>query len=179
MKKYIIRDYIFYFIYLLIILTISYFLNKLVQMLMFVVLFECIQNAFSKRFHAETIIDKPITALRMCKIITIVVEILYLIYCKDLKVSIYNNLFVIFVMSFTNALLQFFCERTIINKTLLSNLDNLNYLCDEFNITDLAKERLIMRYVKKMSIKEIAEIEFTEEETIKQSIRRSKRKMGI
>ena len=36
-----------------------------------------------------------------------------------------------------------------------------------------------MRYVKKMSIKEIAEIEFTEEETIKQSIRRSKRKMGI
>lgn len=148
-------------------------------MIMFVSLFEIIQNSFSKRFHADSVVKEPIKALRVCKLITIGVEILFLIISKELNVSVYSNLFFIFVVAFLNALLQVGLERIVVENSSLKNRENLEYLCNKYNITELAKQRLIMRYIEKKSIKEIAMIENVEVETIKQSIRRSKRAMKI
>lgn len=154
-------------------------MNRLLQMLMFVLFYEVIQDCFNKRFHAESIIDNPIKAVYVCKIITVIVEIVFLIFCKDLNVSIYSNLFLIFIIALLNALIQFLVEKTIITKVSLKDKNILLKLCEEAKLSNNATQRLIWRYVENKSIKEIANIEFVNEETIEQSIRRSKRKLNI
>lgn len=168
-----------YAIYSAIILSVAYFFDRFFQMLMFILFFELIQNSFLKRFHSDSVVNNPIKAVKYCKLITVTVEIIYLIYCKRLDISLYSNLFIIFIIATFNSLLQFYAERIVITKFSLSNLEYLKSLCQEAKLSELATRRLIMRYVEKKTIKEIAEIECTEEETIKQSIKRSKKKLNI
>ena len=52
-------------------------------------------------------------------------------------------------------------------------------LSKEYNISDLAIQRLIEHYVDNKTIAEIAAQECVEEQTIKQSIRRTRRKLGL
>lgn len=168
-----------YIIHCVLILLISYLLNMFVQMLLFILLFNLIQNCFIKRFHADTIYDKPIKANNMCKIMTIAVEIIYLIFCKKLNITLYSNLFIIFIICFMSCLLQFYFEKKIICNHNLSNLEYLKSICQEAKLSELSTKRLIMRYVEKKTIKEIAIIECVDEGSIKKSISRSKRKLNI
>lgn len=182
MKKLVInsiKQKVVYLLYCLIILTVSFFLERLLQMLMFILFYDFIQNCFKKRFHAESIVDDPVKAVFVCKIITIFVEILFLIFCKDLDVALYSNVFVIFCIALLNALVQFFIEKTIVTKNCLKDKETLLKLCKEANLSSNATQRLIWKYVENKTIKEIASIEFVNEETIEQSIRRSKRKLNI
>lgn len=175
-----IKEFLIYFLYCITILMIAYFLDRFFQMLMFILFFNLIQNSFLKRFHADTIfVENPIKAIRWCKVITLVVEIVYLIYCKQLDVSIYSNLLIVFVIATSNALLQFFLERAIIRKVNLSHIGTLTLLCMEANLTDNATKRMIMKYVEHKTYKEIADIECVDEDSIKSSIRRSRRKLNI
>jgi uncharacterized membrane protein (UPF0182 family) len=146
---------------------------------MFILFFNTIQNCFNYRFHSDTIIKDPIKATRYCKIITIAIEVLYLAICKDLNVSIYSNLLLIFVIAFINALLQFYLEKIVINQNVLQNKETLIQLCKDNNVSDLAMQRLIDHYVNGKTFIEIASQECVEEMTIKQSIRRTKRKLGL
>lgn len=177
LKIKLLKGRISYILYNVIILTIAYFLDRFLQMLMFILLFELLQNCFNYRFHSDTIIENPIKAVKWCKVITISVEITYLIFCKGLKVSVYSNLFIIFLIAFINCLLQFYLEKVIIKKNIFNNLKSLKALCNEANLTEIATNRMIMKYVEKKTYIEIAEIENVEEDTIKQSIKRSKRKI--
>lgn len=179
LKIKLLKGYIVYLIYCIAILILSYYLDRFFPMLMFLIFFETIQNCFLKRFHAETLTDNSIKAVRYCKIITIIVEIIYLLYCKELDVSIYNNLLIIFSVALGNALLQFYVERVVIRKVCLSDIETLNNLCKEANLSPNATKRMIMKYVEHKTYKEIAELEFVDEETIKKSINRSRKKIGI
>lgn len=179
LKRKLLKERAIYILYNVALLTIAFVFNRFLQMLMFLLFFNFLQNCFAYRFHSDTIIDNPIKAVKYCKIITIVIEITYLCFCKELDVSVYSNLFVIFVIAIANALLQFYCEKTIITKARLSNLDDLKYLCEEAHLSELATNRMIMRYVEKKSISEIAKIEFVDDETIKKSIQRSKKKLNL
>lgn len=179
LKIRLLKNRIGYILYCITILIIAYFFDRFFQMLMFILFFDFLQNCFFKRFHAESITDDPIKAVRYCKIITIAVEIVYLIFCNKLDISLYNNLFIIFMVATSNALLQFFLENIVIRKVKLSDLETLTSLCNKAHLTEIATKRMIMRYVEKKKIKEIADIEKVEIETIKQSIRRSKRKIHI
>ena len=99
-----------YTLYCIGLLALSYFMDRFFQMLMFILFFNLIQNSFLKRFHADTLFEgEPIKAVRYCKVITLVVELIYLVLCKDLDISIYSNLLIIFLIAFINALLQFYC----------------------------------------------------------------------
>lgn len=179
LKIKLLKGYIVYWLYCIALLILSYFLNRFFPMLMFILFFETIQNSFLKRFHADTLTDNPIKAVKYCKIITIVIEILYLIYCKELDISIYNNLLIIFVIALGNALLQFFVERAIIKKVCLSDLETLTNLCKENNLSANATKRMIMKYVENKTYREIADIECVDEETIKKSLARSRKKIGL
>lgn len=174
-----IRGLIFYIIYCLIILTISYFINKFFQMLIFILGFDLIQNCFSKRFHSDTIIDNPIKATKYCKLITIVIQILFLIYCNETNLSIYGSLFIIFVICIINFLLQYFFERNKVNKSILSDKETLLTLCKEVNLSEEATKRLVMKYIEHKTYEEIAMIEYVNVETIKKSINRSRKKLNI
>lgn len=180
LQKIMFRKRIVYILYCVIILAISFLLDRFFQMLLFIVFYNIIQACLNYRFHADTLFpDKPSKASIMCKFITIVVELVYLIFCKDLNVSVYSNLFVIFVIAQMNALLQFYLERTLTSKSLLKSREFILAKGEEVGLTDNAIKRLILRYVDGKSVQEIADLEFTNVESIKQSIRRSKRKLGL
>lgn len=68
---------------------------------------------------------------------------------------------------------------TKLQKLVLTNYDNLLKACEEENITDLAINRLLKYYIDKKSIEEIAREECVEASSIKQCLRRTKRKLKL
>ena len=143
---------------------------------MFILLFGTVRKGFNYTFHADTLYpEHPIKAGYMCKLITFVVEITYLIFCKELNVSVYSNLFVIFTIALISALLQFYLERVLSFKYLTK--EDIIIRGKEVGLSQEAINRLILRYVDHKSIQEIADIEYITMEAVKQSLRRSRRKL--
>lgn len=171
------KSLLIYIIYNILLLTVSYFLNRFYQMLLFVLFFNFIQNCFHYRFHADTIQSDPIKAIRLCKVITILVEIVYMCLCGNLDISIYSNLFIIFSIATANCLLEFSIENFVIKKDCLKDKDKLLYLCQKANLTQNATNRMIMKYVDNLTFQEIADKECVDVETIKKSINRSRNKI--
>lgn len=172
-----VKSFILAIIYNIILLAFSYFLDRFFQMLMFVLFFSFIQNCFNYRFHADTIQPNPIKAVKLCKIITIIVEIIYLIFCKDLDVSVYSNLLIIFGIAFANCLLEFSLENFFIKKDCLKDKETLLKLCNMANLSETATNRMIMKYIENKTYQEIADIEYVDIDTIKKSINRSRKKI--
>lgn len=169
-----------FFLHIILIFLFAMIFNKHFEMLLFIVGYKFISLCFNKQFHADTLFDnEPIRSTKWCKIITIIVELLYLYMCKKYNLSIYSNLFLILVISVISGLLQFFLERVIVYESKLRNKDTLLILCAEANLTQEATNRMVMRYIDKLKVREIASIEYVEEKTIKESLRRSKRKMNL
>lgn len=180
LRKRILIKILVYIGYNLLLLFIAFLFNRFFQMLLFVLFFNLIRNCFKYQFHADILFpDNPIKAVRYCKLITVVVELIYMLLCSNLNISIYSNLIIIFVIAFISALLQFYCEHTLISVNILHNEYFLTHFGKEKELSDLAIQRLIDHYVKKMTIQQIAAKECVEEITIKQSIRRSKKKLGL
>lgn len=171
------KNLITYLIYNAIILIIAYFFNRFFQMLIFILFFETIQNCFYYRFHADTIQKDPIKAVRLCKIITISVEILYLIFCNNLNISIYSNLFIIFLIAFCNCILEVAIRKIIIRDEDLKDEKRLLELCANANLSKNATDRMLLKYIKNKSYQEIANLECVDIDTIKKSINRSRKKI--
>lgn len=165
------------FIYNAILLTISYFLDRFFQMLMFVLFFELMQSSFKYRFHADTIVDNPIKAIRYCKIITIIVEIVYLIFCNNFNISLYSNLFIIFGIALFSCILELSLEFCLVKQSQLKDKETLLRLCTKANLTENAKNRMVMKYIDGKTYREIADLECVDIETIKKSINRSRNKI--
>lgn len=166
-----------FLIHLLILFFASYFFDKLLQMIMFETLFNAIQNSFKYRFHSDSIIHNPIKAIRTCKVITISVEIGYLIFCISFSNSIYSNLVIIILISVCNALLQFYIMKTFDLEYDLRDKQRLLEMCKIAHLSNLSINRLILKYIDNKSIKEIANIEGVEEGTIAMSLMRSRNKL--
>lgn len=175
--KYRIKGILVYLLYNIILLTISYFMGRFYQMLTFVLFYSFIQNCFNYRFHADSFINDPVKAVNVCKIITISVELIYLAFCKDLDISVYSNLFIIFAISLVNCLLEFEIRNFASNSDDLKNKDKLLTLCRNANLTKNATDRMILKYIEGKSYKEIAELECVDIQTIKISINRSRNKI--
>ncbi len=62
---------------------------------------------------------------------------------------------------------------------ILKNKNKLIKLAKQYNISDLVIKRLIKHYIYNMTISQIAIEEHVENISIKQSIRRAKRKMSL
>ncbi|MBR3208863.1 MAG: hypothetical protein IKF82_01200 [Bacilli bacterium] len=177
MYKYIIKDLLIYILYNICLLTIAYFLNRFYQMLIFVLCYELIQGGFKYRFHADSIEKNPIKAVRLCKLITICVEVIYLFICNNLDISVYSNLLVIFLIAFLNCLLEFSLEYYISRTNCLRDKDTLLELCKNRNLSERATNRMIMKYIDGKTYQEIADIEVVDLEAIKKSINRSRKKI--
>lgn len=171
------KGLITYLIYTTILLTIAYFFNRFFQMLMFVLFFSFIQGCFYYRFHADTIVKDPIKAVKLCKLITVGVEILYMIFCNNLDISLYSNLAIIFGIAFVNCILEFSLEKFFIKQDCLKDKDTLLELCRRANLTKNATDRLVMKYIDNKTYQEIASIECVDIDTIKKSINRSRKKI--
>ena len=177
MYKYVIKDLLIYVLYNIILLTVAYFLHRLYQMTIFIVCYELIQNAFRYRFHADSIQKDPIKAAKLCKLITVVIEVIYMAVCNNLDISIYSNLLIILFTAFTNCLLEFSLEYCIITQSALHDKDKLLSLCNRANLTKSATDRMILKYIDGKTYQEIADAECVDIDTIKKSINRSRNKI--
>ena len=177
MKKYRIKTILAFVLYNIILLTISFFVNRFYQMLIFILFYEFIQNCFRYRFHADSIQTNPIKATRFCKIITFCVEITYLIFCQNLNISVYSNLFIIFAVTAISCILEFSLEYFLIKADSLHDKDKLLVLCQKANLTKNATDRMMMKYIENLSYQEIADKECVDIDTIKKSINRSRKKI--
>ena len=171
------KSLIGYLIYNIVLLTISYLLNRFYQMLIFVVFYELIQNCFKYRFHADSIQKDPIKAVKLCKVITISVEITYLAICQNINISVYSNLFIIFLIALINCLLEFSLRHFIKEINDLSNRDNLLVLCRNAKLSKSATNRMCLKYVEGKSYQDIADLECVDVDAIKKSINRSRNKI--
>lgn len=165
------------FIYNITLLIIAYYLNRFFQMLNFLIFFDIMQKCFKYRFHSDSVIDDPIKATKYCKLITICVEVIYMIFCKSLNLSLYSNLIIIFSFSVCNTLLEFSIKNFIIKKDCLKDKDMLLKMCENANLTTNATKRMIMKYIDNKTYQETSEIECVDVETIKKSINRSRNKI--
>lgn len=111
--------------------------------------------------------------------ITIAVEIIYLILCKDLDISLYSNLFIVLVITFISALLQYCMEYFLIKKDLLRDKEKLLLMCEKAKLSRNATDRMILKYIDNKTYQEIADLECVDVQTIKMSINRSRKKLGI
>lgn len=177
MFRYRIKELLVYITYNIILLTISYFFDRFYQMLIFILFYSFIQNCFRYRFHADSIQDDPIKAVKLCKIITIVVEVTYLIFCENLNISVYSNLFIIFLIALLNCLLELALETTIVKESALKDKEKLSILCKKAGLTKNATERMFLKYIENKTYQEIADLECVDLQTIKVSINRSRKKI--
>lgn len=177
MKKIKIKNLVSSIIYHIILLTFSYFIGKLIQMILFLISFNLIQNCFKYRFHSEYLIKDSIKAVKICKLITILIEILYLIMCKELYLSFYLNLIIIIIISILNCLIGYLVLENNKNKNIFKDKELLLKACKRANLTILATNRLIAKYIDNKTYQEIAFEEKLDCDTIKKSISRSKKKI--
>jgi len=177
MLKYWLIDLLDYVLYNIILLTIAFFFNRFYQMLIFLVCYEVIQNCFRYRFHADTIQTNPRKAVVLCKLITVGVEFTYLLVSLSVEISIYLNIFIIFITAFINTVLEF-CIETVRDKyKILKDNDLLIAACNIHNLTKEAYTRLKLKYIDNLTYAEIAERECVDVDTIRKSINRSKHKL--
>lgn len=169
-----------FIIHIIVMLIVASLFDKLFEMLLFFVSYSFISKCFVSQFHADTLFDDdPSKSVRWCKIITVIVEIVYLFYCKEYDISIYSNIWLIMLIAKFSALLQFLLERIIVKESKLRDEKTLLALCEEAKLTKEATNRMILRYIKKLKVREIADLECVEEKTIKESLRRSKHKLNL
>lgn len=167
-----------YYLYCVLIVLLAYVFDRHIQMIMFIVFFELIQGCFKYRFHADTLFpNEPIKACKYCKIITFIVEIIFLIFCKELDTSYYLNIFIIMGIAFLNTLLEFCLERLIISKSIFQDKEKLLIACKEAKLSELETKRMIMKYIEKKKYSEIAIIESVEDDSIRKSIVRARKKL--
>ena len=76
-------------------------------------------------------------------------------------------------------ILEDWLEKKIVKTSILKNKDELLEACKNAKLTKEATNRLILKYIDGLKIKQIADLEKVEETTIWQSIRRSRRKLNI
>ena len=166
-----------YLIFNAILLTLAYFLNRFLPMLMFILFFSFMRGCFYYNFHADSITDNPIKAVRLCKLITIIVELVYLAFCQPLDISVYSNLLIIFTIALINCLVEFGIEHSVIRYDQFRDKDTLLLLCNNAHLTKNATDRMILKYVENKTYKEIADLECVDIQSIKISINRSRKKI--
>lgn len=180
LNKIKLKQIILYSLYYATMFTIAFCVDKLLQMLLFVVFFHFTQGCFYKTFQPDVIEKDPIKAIKYYNFTKFCFELNFLIICNNFDISIYSNILEIFVIAAFNALLRYLFEKMIIEKqNILKDKDKLIQMCKEVGVKDDMIQRMIWKYVDGKTYEEIASIERVEMETVKQSIRRTRKKLNI
>lgn len=154
------RELLIWLLYNVLLLLIAFIFERFLQMLVFILLFNFFHNTFHYRFHSDDIEKEPIKAVRLCKIITIIVEILFLIFCKELDISLYSNLAIMVSVCLGNCLLGLIIvkiykyKECVIRKGM--NENELIEICNQKCLNDFEKSILIDYYCKGYKLDKIA-----------------------
>lgn len=173
------KETIIYIILTTIVLCVSYIFDVLLEMSLFIIYYYFIKGLFIKQFHADTIAKTATQALRLCFIITFVTQLIFVFILVKFDLSFYINLYLGIALGLFSYILEDWLERISITTSVLKDKTKLLEACRIANLTKEATNRLVLRYINELHIKQIAELENVEEATVWQSIRRSRRKLNI
>ena len=173
------KETLIYTILTSIILVVAYLFDVLLEMSLFIIYYYFIKGLFTKQFHADTIAKSANQAVILCFTITFLTQLIFIFLLVSFDLSFYFNIYLGIALGLFSYILQDYLEKVLINKSILKDKDKLLEACKNANLSNLATNRLILKYIDGLKIKEIAELENVEEITILQSIRRSRRKLNI
>lgn len=173
------KETIIYTILTTIVLCIAYLSDVLLEMALFIIYYYFIKGLFTKQFHADILVKSPTAAVNLCFAITFLTQLIFIFILVKFELSYYINIYLGISLGILSYIISDWSEKFITNKSILNNEELLIEACNRAKLSKDATDRLILRYIKGLHIKEIADIECVEEETIKQSIRRSRRKLNL
>lgn len=173
------KETLIYSILTIINLCVAYIFDVLLEMSLFIICYYFIKNLFTKQFHADAITKSPTSAVKLCFLITFLTQLIFIFILVKFDLSFYINIYLGLCLGLLSYVLGDWLEKKAIKASILKNKTELLEACKNANLTKEATNRLVLRYIDGLHIKEIAELENVEETTVCQSIRRSRRKLNI
>lgn len=173
------KEILIYVLLTTIVLIVAYLFDVLLEMSLFIIYYYFIKGLFIKQFHADTITNSPRKAVALCFTITFITQLIFIFLLVKFNLSFYFNIYLGILLGLFSYVLQDYLEKTLINASILKDKAKLLEACKNANLTNLATNRLVLKYVDGLKVREIADLENVEEITILQSIRRSRKKLNI
>lgn len=173
------KETLIYALLTTIVICVAHIFDVALETCLFIIYFYFIKGLFNKQFHADTIAKSSTQAVRLCFTITFITQLIFVFILVKFDLSFYINIYLGIALGLFSYILQDWLEKKAINASILNNKEELIKACKNAKLTKEATNRLILRYIDGLHIKEIAELENVEELTISQSIRRSRRKLNI
>lgn len=165
---------IFFIIVYGLLVFIASFNNHIIEMTIIVICFHIFRDKDTKTYHAFYGSDIE------CFIESIISFSIVSSFEFSFQQSIYCSIMIAYVVSTVAYFVQDYIDyRKSTNELKSLTPETLDGICIKYNISDVMKQRLKLRYIDKLSIKEIANIEKVEEQTIKMSINRVKKRLRI
>lgn len=173
------KETIIYTILTTIVLCVAHIFDVLLEMSLFIIYYYFIKGLFVKQFHADTIAKSSTQAVNLCFTITFITQLIFVFILVKFDLSFYINLYLGIALGLLSYILEDWLERISATLSVLKDKVKLLEACRNANLTKEATNRLVLRYIDGLHIKQIAELENVEEATVWQSIRRSRRKLNI
>lgn len=173
------KETLIYTILTTIVLCVAHIFDVLLETSLFIIYYYFIKGLFTKQFHADTIAKTASQAVRLCFLITFLTQLVFVFILVKFDLSFYINIYLGIALGLFSYILEDWLEKKIIKSSILYNKEELLVACRNANLTKEATNRLVLRYIEGMKVKQIADLENVEELTISQSIRRSRRKLNI
>lgn len=151
--------------------TICYFVNNVIlEYFIIIVSFFVMRQVFGKSYHADSVL----ACTTLSVIVFTIATRLPLPQWLSILCNVFIGCMVAYVMYMWYYYAQYVTKEEIVIRSGMKRED-LIYLCERANLTKLATDRMLLKYVEGKSTKEIAVIEGVELESIKSSIRRSRK----
>lgn len=173
------KEITIYTILTTIVLCVAHIFDVALEMSLFIIYYYFIKGLFAKQFHADTIAKTATQAVRLCFTITFITQLIFIFLLVSFNLSFYINIYLGIVLGLISYILEDWLENKLAKTSVLKNKEELLKACTKANLTKEATNRMILRYIEGLHVKEIAKLENVEESTVTQSIRRSRRKLNI
>lgn len=147
--KNLLKDLLFY----LIIFVLSWIYDKWLVMLSFICTYTIIRSEFLKAVHGSDFTDSPSKAIKYCRIITFIVQVLSIIFMINIDISKYVNILLAFILGvinfFTKDYLEYALRKIVFFKGM--KVDDIPK-----ELKGIEYEIIYQYYVKRYKIDKIA-----------------------
>lgn len=176
--KHRIKNTFWDFLAYLAVFILAYIFNKPYEMFIYIITYTFVRNEFTKAVHGKDFTSSYAKGIVYCRIITIVVQTISIIFLININISRYVNVLIGILLGIVNFFAKDYLEYHIVKNNLwLMNEETLDGLCVKYNLSDTARKRLKLRYIDKLKMKEIAQIECVEQDSIEEYFRILKKRL--
>ena len=170
MKKFKLFQISLYAIFFILVYALGLFLGRVLELTLVLASYLTLRYTFVKTWHAKTTMK--------CIVSSIITFWVAETFTLPKEISILCSIIIGYLISYCLYLLQDYLDLKFPPLNLKElNEEKLEILVKKYNISDLGKTRLKMRYIDKMTCRQIAQIESVELETIEMYFIRLKKRL--